>query len=241
MYILALFSLLPVKSLGAIAFVRQTTCSSTSGTSLACTITAAASGNYLFLSLSSAGTATGISSVASTNTTWSKVTSVGLNNAANHGVDMWYGAVSGGSSGTTVTATAVTGVNHMAANISEFSGIASSNPQDGPPATNQGNGAVQTLGAFSANTNTDLVIAVEAQTGGTAATAPITPWNALTVRASGTTVVITPVYQIVSSTGSITATWAGAAVDWGTIVASFGVSPHVSMFVSNPSIITVGP
>lgn len=145
-------------------FVRQSTGTSTSVTLGA----AAASGNFLIAFISAfrgAGVRT-VSSIATTNTTWTKLagtTNGGLS------VEIWKGVVAGGSSGTAVTITMSGASSTLAVNISEFTGVTAT--LDGTAATNTGSSTAPTTGALTTASTFDLILACGGYANGTAPTA----------------------------------------------------------------------
>jgi len=86
-------------------------------TTIVVTIAAASSGNTLIACIAG-GTATTVSSIASTNTTWSLVARSTASGTPH--VDIWKGLVAGGSSGTTVTATYSSSTAERAIIVSEW-------------------------------------------------------------------------------------------------------------------------
>lgn len=175
-----------------------------SGTTTSVTITAASAGNVLvlfFTSFRSAGART-ISSLSTTNVTWTKqagVAVLGLD------TELWTGVVSGGSSGTTVTITMSGTGSTIACRVDEFTGVAivgtavivdtsvglnpnlfSSNQQNviGP----------QIFSVLCPNTG-DLLLACLGQANGTAPTIqPPSPWVAGTFVNNSTSNSIQPNY-----------------------------------------------
>lgn len=179
--------------------------------SISITIPAAASGNTLivFVNYHNASFARSVSSVSCTNTSFS---SLGSTSGAglNSGTDIWFGPVSGGSSGTTVTVN-FSGTAIAEACVVECSGIVTSSAADGSATDNhQASGTTPYSTGTYTNTNANDVILLALGCVGTSTTTPSTPSGYTALNSQSDTAdngCIFPFYQVVSSTGSQSASF----------------------------------
>lgn len=147
-------------------------------------------------------------------------------------MEIWYGVVSGGSSGTSVTVTYGTGA-LTDATISEWSGLDAS-PVDGTCTANGGTSANPTTGNYTSANAADVLIA---WVGGQAATTPTTPTNSFNQIAAGSggsggnTHYGAASYRIVSSTGTYSTGWTVASTTWRSLLIGFKAagSPSTSI------------
>lgn len=195
----------------AVAFIRQST-----GTSNTVTLTAAASaGNYLVACIESEFGTT-VSSIATSNVSWSKLAS-GINGFA-VGVEIWLGAVSGGSSGTTATITK-SGSGNTAVNISEYSGIASVSPVDVTGVSATGTDAAPTTGAYSTVTTGDIVIACVGYAAAVSVSTPPSGYTVLTQASASGPNRVNSAYKLGVATGAQSAAWAiSSSAAWVTCI-----------------------
>jgi hypothetical protein len=102
-------------------------------------------------------------------------------------------------------------------NVSEFSGVATSNALDVAPATGAGVSTTPiTPTAVTTNAN-DLIVAAAADTSVAATTGgPTNSFIALSEAASGNKIV--PAYRIVTATGSYSTGWTEANDGWDTAI-----------------------
>jgi hypothetical protein len=132
--------------------------------SLSLTISAAASGNVLILGIFGP-TSSPVPSPSCTNVTWTLVTSQLSNFATGFTMYIWYGVVSGGSSGTTITATITGGSSGNSGSIvyTEISGIATSSPVDVSASNAQASSTATvitvTTSSITTTNSNDIVIA----------------------------------------------------------------------------------
>ncbi len=219
------------------AFVRDN--GAFSGTSA--TITAAASGNTLVLFFVNQrnGAARTISSISTTNVTWVKL--AGLQSGTCD-VEIWYGTVAGGTSGTAVTLTmSGTGANG-AGNILEFSGVLTSGTiNDGTGVTNNNTSTSPTTGGFTANEGNDLLLACEGHLNGTTPSAtPGGSWSNGTFANNSTTCGVRGAYQAIGTAGSKSASWTIGNVAWVTCIGALKVSPQTKSLTSGAATMAGG-
>ena len=162
--------------------VNQSTGNGTSALSV--TIPAANSGNVLIAVVAIVALhsiAYVVSGLTCTNVVWTYVTrTAGLLD-----LEIWYGIVSGGNSGTTVSFSLSGATSHTAANITEWSGVLISSPVDNSNKTS-GSGTTPTVPTMSTNFGNDLVIVVESHANSTAPSATPNGFTPMTSAASGT-------------------------------------------------------
>lgn len=209
----------------AITFVRESGSATGTATPQSVTITAGANGNVLIAWITSnrgASAARTVSSIASTNTTWAKLTGASITNGS-MGLEIWAGKISGGSSGTTVTVTmSGTVASGLATEICEFAGELSTITVDGTAATSTGTSTGPTTNNTFANTLQDSLIlsavGYESSTGPTGT--PASPWTVNTFRGTSSAGVSSAYLLPLSTPGNHATSWTiGSTGDvWGTVI-----------------------
>jgi hypothetical protein len=192
----------------AVSFVRQATASISSGTSLRVPVGASAAGDTLVASIAVAtgGSKSVVSVSDSAGGTWTKGP-VGFLSGSNTRIELWFrtGAPAGI---TTVTATLSAGA-AASANVSEWSGVASTSPVDAQAA--RGNASSTLASTPSVTTSgAGVVIGAVNYLGSASSTLTTSGLTALTSFSVGT-VNGRAAYRIVSAPGSQSAAWALAS------------------------------
>lgn len=227
----------------AIAFVQQAVGVGTTGSATATLGSGVTSGNLLVACIGFDTSVSAVSSVTGGNVTWSQVAiAQPIKPAGNGGVAIWQGInSSGGGTSIVVTVNASDNVNF---NVSEWSGIATSSPLDGSAVTatlTTGSTSPATGNYTSTNAN-DLIIAnCGFHDAATMSTRPGSPWTSLT---DGGTVGIGTgeSYQIVSSTGTYSATWTiSTSTYWGAIICGFKAAGGAAFHVDEDPYVSPRP
>jgi hypothetical protein len=195
-------------------------------TTTTATISAATSGNTLVLRIVAlrSPSARTVSSLSCTNVTWTKL--CGTTNGTID-VEIWYGVVAGGSSGTSITITmSATGAT-ICGSVDEISGtVVTGTINDGTGVTNTGTSTSPTTGAFSASLANDFLIALEGHANGTTPSAtPGGSWTDSTFSNNSTTVGCRGAYQLHGTTGSKSASWTIGNLAWVTCIGAIKVLP----------------
>lgn len=197
------------------ALVRQNAV----GTATPYTITAAASGNTLVLFVSSqrSPAARTVSSIATTNVTWTKL--AGVANGVIDG-EIWYGTVAGGSSGTSITLTMSGTGATLALMALEFSGVlVSGTIKDGSGVTNTGTSVTASTGAYSTAASGEVVLSCAAYADGTAPSAnPGGIWSNATFANNSTVCAVQGAYNFWGPQGAVSASWTITSAAWATCV-----------------------
>ncbi len=221
----------------AIAFVHQGVGTWSSGTSFNVTITAPTNGNLLILEFGTILSTTHITSITQTNVSnWTKADA----SATNRDVEVWY-AENVSSAGTTVTvnlnqsATGTTG-----ANVSEYSGMATSSSLDGHQ-INNGNNGTPTTASLTPTQGREMLLVAVSRLGGAYATGPSTG-SASFVRLTAPDVRTEASYAIVNPTsGSYTTSWTAGSGTWDNVIASFfGAGVPAGLITTQPSNVVSG-
>lgn len=125
-----------------------------------------------------------VSSVSSTNTTWTRDGSSAYTQSTTNGsLELWHGLVSGGSGGTSITVTwsVATLASGFTWTVQEWSGLSTSSPADGAAALSIGTVSPVTTAAYSTSASCDLVIVAMGQgTNGGITAFPGAPYTNLT-------------------------------------------------------------
>lgn len=198
----------------AIAFVTQAVGTTT------VTITAASAGNVLICCVSSfrSPAARTVSSIATTNVTWTKV---GNQAGGTTDGEIWLGVVAGGSSGTTVTLTMSGTGATVASNVSEYSGVqVTGTIEDGTETLNTGSSASPSTGNYTPGNNGDILITCEAHADGTVPSVqPGGIWSNLTFANNSTVCGVQGNYALNEGTSTASASWTINNVAWRTVIA----------------------
>jgi hypothetical protein len=201
--------------MGLLTLVRQ----SAAFTTATPTITAGAAGNtlVLFAALTASGSRT-ISTVACTNVTWTKL--AGALNSTTFDVEIWFGTIAGGSSGTTVTITPSGGTPTYSGSVCEFSGVLTAGTKnDGAGVTNSGTSVTPATGAFTEAIANDLMLSCAGYKNGTAPTAqPGGKWLNLTFSANSTTQGVQGNYILGGAPVAQSASWTITSAAWVTCI-----------------------
>lgn len=208
----------------AIAFVQQAVNHGSTAT-LAVTLgSAPTNGNVLVACIANQANTLQVQSIAQTGVTWAFVT----RGTTNEDLELWVGAVSSGA-GTTVTIT-FNGTGTNCANVSEWSGMAGGT--DGAAAFNNGvtanntNAWSSSTGAYTSVT-IDLIYVASVQTRDQPASSITAGYTLLTAaQAGGTSISLTPGFNILLTSGAQSATFNFAsgttgAKAWQTVIVGF--------------------
>ena len=211
----------PVSVSGQISFVQQKSTSFSSVSTVVATLPAAPHPGSALV-LFSANDNVPISSVSGGGVSWVSASSGGSHSVIN----IWYGLNSSGS-GSAITVTYADATGSGGVNVSEFSGIATSNALDVAPATSSGVSTTPTTPTAVTNNAHDLILAAAADTDLAATTAgPTNSFIALTEAASANKIV--PAYRIVSVTGSFSTSWTEGNDGWDTAIVALKASGSTS-------------
>lgn len=209
-----------------ISLVQQNDALSGSCTSCVGTVASApANGNMVELVTtgSKVSVTVAVSSVTSTNTTWTKDSSIlVINGTTRSDTEVWHGLVSGGSGGTSVTVvwSSALGVSSFTYSLSEWSGTVTSSPADGAAVTNTSLSNSPVTGSYSTGAACELVIAVLADTANNGVNVfPVAPYTNLAQPGGASDAS----YNVASPLGSQTAaTWTlSGSRNWGTIIQGY--------------------
>jgi trimeric autotransporter adhesin len=159
------------------------------------------------LALFSANDSVSISAVSGGGVSWVR----GSQGGSHSDVEIWYGLNSSGS-GSSVTVT-YGGAGSGGVNVSEFSGVATSNALDVAPATTAGVSATPTTPIATTNNASDLILAAAADSSVSGTTGgPTNSFIALSEAANSNKII--PAYRIVTATGSYSTGWTEANNGW---------------------------
>lgn len=207
----------------AIAFVNQATCT---GSKKTCVITyTPTAGNLEVLAISSQNTP---SSIAQTNVTFTQRSTVAVGARA----CFIYDAVNvGASPGTTITMNFAAN-SETAADVSEYSGIATSSAIDATATAASGTSTAPATNTITTTNADDLLFALACAP--RASTVRPSDYNHLTeINLSSSRV--TPEYQIVASTNTYSTSWTiGFSDDWGALLTSYKASGGGGAVVKDP-------
>ena len=196
---------------GQIAFVQQKIATYSSASSVVATLAAAPHPGSALV-LFSANNNVSVTAVTGGGVTWVQSSSGGTHSA----IDIWYGLNSSGS-GTAITVTYANATGSGGVNLSEFSGIATSNALDVAPATTSGISTSPTTPSAVTTNAHDLIVGAVADTDLAATTGgPTNSFTALTEAANANKIV--PAYRIVSATGSYNTSWTEGNDGWDTAI-----------------------
>jgi PKD repeat protein len=229
----------PVSVSGQIAFVQQKTATYSSVSSVVATLGAAPHPGSALV-LFSANNSVNITGISGGGVTWVR----GASSSSHSVVEIWYGLNSSGS-GTAVTVTYSNATGSGGVNVSEFSGVATSNALDVAPAPTTGTSTTPTTPAAVATTNSnDLILAAAADISvGTTTAGPTNSFTALTEAANSNKII--PAYRIVAATGSYSTGWTEPNGGWDSAIVALkaaGTSsgPSLSSVTLNPASVTGG-
>lgn len=177
--------------------INQTTIadSLTSSTTLA--IAQPKAGNTLILTIGLSSISTTVTGVTGGGATWTRA----LSSATNRDVETWYGMSNGTSNSVTVTYSNASSAS--SGNISEWSGIASSNPV-AQTATSSGNSVQLITGNVTNTTPNVLILAHTRSATGTASGTPTNNFVPLTTPNSGTWA---GAYRLPNANSTYSTTW----------------------------------
>jgi PKD repeat protein len=228
----------PVSVSGQIAFVQQKTAIYSSAASVIATLSAAphpASALVLF----SANNNVNITGVSGGGVTWVR----GSSSSSHSVVEIWYGLNSSGT-GTAITVNYTNATGSGAVNVSEFSGVATTNALDVAPAPSNGVSTTPTSPTAATNNPNDLVLAAAADTSvGATTSGPTNSFIALTEASNSNKII--PAYRIVTASGSYSTTWTEPNGGWDSAIVALkaaGTSsgPSLSSVTLNPASVTGG-
>jgi hypothetical protein len=192
---------------GPITFIQQKTATYSSAASVMVNMNAAP-GAGSALVLYSDNDSVGVTSVSGGGVSWVHGSSGGSHSV----IDIWYGLNSSGS-GTAITVSYANATGAGGVNVSEFSGVATSNALDIAPASTSGVSTTPTTPTAVTTNANDLILAgaadisVAATTGG-----PTNSFIALSEAADINKIV--PAYRIVTATGSYSTSWTESNDGW---------------------------
>jgi hypothetical protein len=201
----------PASVSGQITFVQQKIATFSSVSSVVATLAAAPHPGSALV-LFSANDSVSVTGVSGGGVTWVRGTSGGSHAA----IDIWYGLNSSGS-GTAITVTYTDATGSGGVNVSEFSGVATSNALDVAPTTGSGISTNPTTPTAVTTNAHDLIVGAAADTDLAATTAgPTNSFTALTEAANANKIV--PAYRIVSAAGSYNTGWTEGNDGWDTAI-----------------------
>jgi hypothetical protein len=209
----AMLTVNPPSVSGSIALVQQTTATYSSRSSVVATLGAApqAGSALVVCSVNSDVAVTGVSGGG---VTWVR----GRSGSAHTVVEIWYGLNSSGA-GTAITVTYTNATGSGGVNVSEFSGIVTSNALDVAPTPSNGVSTTPTSPTAVTTNANDLIIAAAGNTNANATTTagPTNSFVALTRVANVNK--LNPAYRIVSSTGSYNTRWTeSTSTGWDAVI-----------------------
>ena len=199
----------------AYSFVRE----NAAGTASPYTITGAANGNILVLGFADfrSPAARTISSLSTTNVTWSKL---GGTTNGTMDAEIWLGVVSGGTSGTSITVTmSGTGATLVMRAYEFGTPVGTGTPAaDGTFTTNTGTSVTPALGTFTPTESSNLKVGVAGWANGTTPSAsPGGVWTAGTFTANSTVVGVQFIYDLIGSASSDSGSWTITSAAWVTV------------------------
>jgi hypothetical protein len=203
---------------GAIAFVQQKTATYSSTASVVVTLNAVphvASALVLY----SDNDSVNVTGVSGGGVSWVRGSSSGSHSV----IDIWYGLNSSGS-GTAITVTYSDATGSGGVNVSEFSGVATSNALDVAPASASGVSTTPTTPTAVTTNASDLILAgaadssVGATTGG-----PTNSFIALSEAANINKII--PAYRVVTVTGSYSTSWTEPSEGWDAAIVALKAHP----------------
>lgn len=204
------------------AFVRQMTgFSSSSQTTSVSTTTPLTAGDALVLVATSfnSGGVTSISSVSQTNVTWNLLKA---QTSGSVDTEVWYALNIPSNASTTVVINWVANPTEIAAaNVSEYSGIATSSAVDGTPVSASGNSGSPASGNYTSSNGSDLLIAATGFDNNIPVNSDPAGYTPLTFAQSSSdpdAVGVEGDYQVVSSPNTYSATWSISNGHWGAIL-----------------------
>ena len=196
---------------GSIALVQQRTTTYASAASVVVNLNAAPRAGSALV-LFSANNSVGVTGVSGGGVSWVRGSSSGAHSVN----DIWYGLNSSGS-GTAITVSYASAAGSGGVNVSEFSGIVTSNALDAAPLTTFGISTTPTtLTTVTANAK-DLILAASSDIGaGATSGGPTNSFIALSEAANSNKIV--PAYRIVTATGSYGTSWTEPNGGWDTAI-----------------------
>jgi hypothetical protein len=202
----------PPSGSGQIALVQQTTATYTSASSVVATLGAAPRPGSALV-LFSVNNSVAMTGVSGGGVTWVRGSPLG---GTHTDVDIWYG-LNSASGGTAITVTYTNATGSGGVNVSEFSGVATSNALDVAPAINSGISTTPTSPTAVTTNANDLIVVAAADTTISATTAgPTNSFIALAEAANSNK--ITPAYRIVTTTGSYNTNWTESNGGWDSAI-----------------------
>jgi trimeric autotransporter adhesin len=202
----------PPSGSGQIALVQQTTATYTSASSVVATL-GAAPGPGSALVLFSVNNSVVVTGVSGGGVTWVRGSPRG---GTHTDVDIWYGLNSSGV-GTAITVAYTNATGSGGVNVSEFSGVATSNALDVAPAINSGLSTTPTSPTAVTTNANDLIVVAAADTTVSATTAgPTNSFIALAEAANSNKII--PAYSIVTTTGSYSTSWTEGNGGWDSAI-----------------------
>jgi len=193
------------------AFVQQQTATYASAASVVVNLNAAPHAGSALV-LFSANNTVGVTGVSGGGVSWVRASLSGAHSVN----DIWYGLNSSGS-GTAITVSYASAAGSGGINVSEFSGIVTSNALDAAPLTTFGISTTPTtLTTVTANAK-DLILAASSDIGaGATSGGPTNSFIALSEAANSNKIV--PAYRIVTATGSYGTSWTEPNGGWDTAI-----------------------
>jgi hypothetical protein len=207
----ATMSVNPATVSGSITFVQQKTATYTSAASVVVNLAAAPHAGSALV-LFSANNNVVVTGVSGGGVSWVQ----GRSGAAHDALDIWYGLNSSGS-GTAITVSYTNATGSGGVNISEFSGVATTNAIDVVPSSTAGVSTNPTTPKATTTNANDLIVAAAADLSVAATTGgPTNGFTALSEAANANKII--PAYRIVTGTGSYSTGWNESNEGWDTAI-----------------------
>lgn len=216
---------------GSIAFVRQATNSAATSSSLVVTITAPNAGDALVLF--STNNNASITAVSGGGVTW---VSGNVGGDGHIITSIWYGLNSSGS-GTSITITYADATGNPAANVSEFSNVATASAVDVSPSETNAS-TVNPYSPAAVTTNADDLIVAVAGSNATVSAGPSDSFTGLTQVASSSNRTI-PAYLSVNATGTYNTGWLTSSNSWDVHILALkaAVSSGTKVFFNSGNVV----
>lgn len=203
----------------AITYINNVANNNSGATSVVVTISTT-TGNLLVANIHvNSETAITVTSVTDTaSNTWTKAVNTTSSTGSGNRAEIWYAANATAVSSVTVT---ISAAQVVVANISEYSGVATSSPLDGTPqgvsrtSCSTGGSACTSPSLTTTNADDLLVTTLSVRNSGSPTfTGPGSPWNLLTHAGNDRpSSYLKPAYQIVAATGTYSASWDMSVAD----------------------------
>lgn len=198
----------------SVSLVRQASngLASTS-TGITVTIVAAAVGNVLAVFVANNGAPPTVTGITCTNVTFSRL----AGNSAVENCEIWWGIVTGGSSGTSVAVSMTAGTIALTAQVAEFNSTTGWGVGDGGTGNSGIGSSTATSGSYTSTGASDLILAAVGMTGaGTTAGSPGGIFTDVSATINTSNANLKADFGVAAS-GAHSASWAlSVAVNWGT-------------------------